>query len=209
MLIGIHGPARTGKDTVFLYLSDMLREATQVNIVKVAFADPLKDICRNIFGFREDQLHGGAKDVPDPRYTRPDGSHLTPRWAMQQLGTEWGRSCDPNLWVRVLNDAAERIEVLNSIVVIPDVRFANEAQYIRERGQQKWSRGTFLIKIDRPGAPRIEGTHASEQGLPDEMFDAVLRASWERPDATGRYPALHADVSRIFPDVKKIWSLKR
>jgi hypothetical protein len=75
------------------------------NFTKVAFADPLKRVCQDIFKFSAEQLWGPSemRNVPDTRYRRePEGecpSYLTPRHTLQQLGTEWGRQCYPLIWV--------------------------------------------------------------------------------------------------------------
>ena len=55
-------------------------------------------------------------------------------------------------------------------LVITDVRFVNEAQWIRDMG------GT-VIDIVRPGADGVVGVaaHASEAGYPDELKDFVIQ----------------------------------
>jgi len=122
MIIGIAGNAGVGKDTVADHL------VKNHGCVKVSLADPLKRICRDVFNFSEDQLWGPSekRNEPDRRYPRtyavavPEGSdyvllredgtvkpkaewpvleYLTPRHALQQLGTQWGRSCYPDIWV--------------------------------------------------------------------------------------------------------------
>lgn len=114
MLLGVSGFAGSGKDTVADFLTQDLR------FNKVALADPLKRICRDVYAFTDEQLWGPSqfRNTPDPRYPRPcracgggDSSlpcalcgntgktFLTTREALQRLGTEWGRECYPNTWV--------------------------------------------------------------------------------------------------------------
>lgn len=64
MIIGIVGEAGSGKDTV----AAMVLKST--GAVKVAFADPLKEFCRDVFGFTDHQLWGPseARNAPDPRF---------------------------------------------------------------------------------------------------------------------------------------------
>jgi len=121
MIIGLCGFAGSGKDTAADIICDRF-EAT-----KVSLADPLKRICKDVFDFSIEQLWGPSekRNEPDRRYLRKEGKifdeklnefvrftardeYLTPRYALQQLGTEWGRGCYPNIWaekaVRVAQD---------------------------------------------------------------------------------------------------------
>ena len=111
MIIGISGQAGSGKDTVANFL-------LKYGFVKVAFADPLKRIVKDIYAFTDEQLWGASKyrSIPDKRYPREshviqDGiclccggkessqCYLTPRYSLQLLGTEYGRHCYENTWV--------------------------------------------------------------------------------------------------------------
>lgn len=116
-IIGITGYAGSGKDTVANIL------CKEHGFVKVAFADPLKRICKDVFDFTDEQLWGPSemRNGPDLRYMvspeyaeaaerekerDPELSasyakqgYLTPRHALQQLGTEWGRACYRDVWV--------------------------------------------------------------------------------------------------------------
>lgn len=149
MIIGISGHARNGKDTVADYL------VLCFGFEKRSFAKPLKEACKIIFDWTEDHVNGKLKEVEDTRWG------ITPRLAMQLLGTEWGQKClcenslsfarttGRNLWVnRCL------IDVAGKNIVIPDVRFPHEAQAIKDLGGK-------IIKVIRPG---YEGNsnHASE-----------------------------------------------
>jgi len=122
---------------------------------------------------------------------------LTPRYALQQLGTEYGRNCYPNVWVdyalrvaRILKDGGFYYDAKSGVrflsqfesqldwvkpktdVVISDVRFLNEIDAIRAAGGIVW-------KINRPGAG-LQGAsaqHASETEqllIPPEKFYSVI-----------------------------------
>jgi hypothetical protein len=117
-IIGITGKAGSGKDTV----ADIL--VREHGFVKVALADPMKRICRDVFQFTDQQLWGPSefRNAPDRRYPREHAFHhvvkgaihcaccgvpfpeagqcyLTPRFALQRLGTEYGRAMHQDVWI--------------------------------------------------------------------------------------------------------------
>lgn len=122
----------------------------------MSFADPIKDMLRIGLGLSYDQLFGGIeKEQNDERY------ECSPRHLMQTLGTEWGRQMiHGDIWV---NAMASRVDGHN--VIIPDVRFDNEADFIRERG--------VLVHIVGRGG--IGGEHLSESGVAIKEGDLILK----------------------------------
>ncbi len=184
-IIGLTGRAGAGKDTV----ADCLVQ--HHGYAKHAFADPFKRFCQEVFGFTREQLWGPSelRNAPDPRW---DG--LTPRRALQQLGTEWGRAMHPDLWVRSLLFAwmRNRVERRESeFWVVPDVRFKNELQLIRDSGGVVW-------KIIRPDGAEIvgeAGTHESEAGVTGEHLQLF------NDGPLNKIPALVA-AALSFPEIK-------
>lgn len=156
-IIGIAGHARSGKDTVAQFIQEEYR------CMAYAFAEPLKAMLRAL-GLAEQDLNGWRKDETNHNF------QATPRHMMQTLGTEWGRdSINENIWVIA---AAQRIQQMNrampdATILITDVRFQNEADFVREHG--------FLIHVFRP-IKRIDGsTHRSEFPLPiREDIDEII-----------------------------------
>lgn len=146
-LIGITGKARSGKDTIAKMLW------THHDFVRIAFADPLKRAAQTIFGLTEDQTwNDELKEVVIPRW------NLTPRQIFQRLGTESIRDVfGSHVWTERWLLSYEQVMNTDS-VVIPDVRFENEAKMIRELGG-------IIIQVRRgDGLSGAEGTHASETG---------------------------------------------
>lgn len=120
---GNKGSAGAGKDTV----ADRL--VAKHGFTRLGFADVMKRFLQEIFQFSDEQLFGESKhrNAPDARYARmvpvahPKGvlernmdrvlgpsnpgyvvhreEFLTPRHALQQLGTEFGRACYQDVWV--------------------------------------------------------------------------------------------------------------
>jgi hypothetical protein len=222
-IIGIAGRAGAGKDTV----ADIL--VREHGFVKIALADPLKRACKEFFNFTDEQLWGPSEErnKPDERYPRnhswPNGffptrclccnalegyeperqCYLTPRFALQQLGTEYGRAMFENVWIDKAIETARLLFGLDAPfpneksatirgydprrgliasynlsrcrgVVISDVRFFNELTRIRDVGGRVWYRsGTSLIAA--------AASHSSETSLPKELASVGTAIEWE-PD---------------------------
>lgn len=121
------------------------------------------------------------------RKDEPCVTYLTPREALQQLGTEWGRRMWPDTWIsfglrrarRLLEEQriAQPAHALTfkpnyiiercSLVTISDVRFLNEVKAIRAQGGEVW-------KIVRPTLDTSGNmyTHATE--LEQKMQAAAI-----------------------------------
>ena len=198
MILGISGLAGSGKDTFARFLVE------DHKFVVVSLADPLKRICRDVFDFSDEQLWGPSekRNEPDLRYPRAKChgcqtcefrcdhylGYLTPRYALQQLGTEWGRDCYGNVWVEYALRVAATLRQGNHLynpkdglfrshlsvqhVAIPDVRFRNEIDGIRQAGGK-------LVRIRRPGAglsgaAAVHASEAEQASIPDVVFDLVI-----------------------------------
>lgn len=237
MIVGLAGLAGSGKDTVADFL------VKNHGFTKVAFADPLKRICRDVYDFSKEQLWGPSskRNAPDKRYYRlskPDevllnllekwhelpndgeeepppaheylgitheeykcwvetGGYLTPRHALQQLGSEWGRNCYSNTWVDYALRVAHTL-LFGTIddspgsrprysqedgltwgimcprpkgIVISDVRFVNELEAIRARG------GKVAKVLRGKGLEGSAAQHRSETelvGMSEEVFNILI-----------------------------------
>ena len=157
-IIGCAGKKLAGKDT----LSDML--VAEYGFVKLSFAGPLKQAAKMIWGFTDRQLHGDLKEEPDPRYPMPTGRYLTPRKAMQDLGTEYGRKLYPNVWVDALMRTIDA-HPPEKLWVVSDVRFISEAEAIHYRSGH-------VVEMLRDVSHKDE--HKSEEGLPASLVDTRI-----------------------------------
>lgn len=152
MLIGFTGRKGSGKDTAASALV-----ARGFTLLK--FAGPLKDMLRALLRTQgadeatiERMIEGDLKELPSPLL-----GGKSPRWAMQSLGTAWGREqIHGEFWVDAAINAARQ----HDWVVFADIRFPNEAAAIRNAGG-------CVYRITRPGLA-ADDAHVSEQ-LIDEL----------------------------------------
>lgn len=182
-IIGVSGFAGAGKDT----LAYALEEGFQ--FCKMALADPIKEACASWFDWDRQTLWGAShlRNKPDPRY-----GDLTPRRALQFVGTEIGRNLYPNVWVDCVMRRAEkalREHGYNLLedeedgppryyergavgVVISDVRFRNEIDAIQKAGG-------WVVRIKREGAGlagsgALHPSEAEQAKISDDDFDFVV-----------------------------------
>lgn len=126
-IIGITGPLGGGKSTFAKCLE------REFGYQRLRFAGILKDMCVTL-GLDQAQVDGNKKMVPDHSIL----CGKTPRWAMQSLGTEWGRKCiGQDVWVNATMAKIAKMKLgrrMPLYVVIDDVRFPNEVEAIRDKG---------------------------------------------------------------------------
>lgn len=163
-IIGITGAKRTGKTTVANILTHYFNLGGLCPVA-LPLADPLKAACRVLFNLDDDQLWGDLKETEDPRWG------ATPREIMQWVGTEclrerlgsimvregrWSEAEARSFWLKVAQAHMDRLAPYP--VIIPDVRFDNEARWVLSQP------GGYLLRLTRQEAPGGDG-HASERGV--------------------------------------------
>lgn len=161
MLVGFVGRAGAGKDYA---ANTLMRMIPDINCQVYKMAGPIKEFCKEVFDWSDEHIDGSLKEVPN-KYG------VSPRKAMQLLGTEFGRTVDPDVWPRYCLRKIEKdmtYEVARSsktglsswglsrvqAALITDVRFPNEAKLVREEGG-------LLVRIE--GSNGLPYNHASEQ----------------------------------------------
>lgn len=147
-LIAFTGLAGSGKSTAAQHL------VKNNGFQRLRFAGPLKDMMRAL-GLTEAEIEGDRKETPCELL-----GGKTPRYAMQTIGTEWGRDLiASDLWIRAFNAALAKVPE-GVPVVVDDCRFPNEADAIV-------AAGGVLVRVVRPGAGAGAAGHSSEgQQLP-------------------------------------------
>jgi hypothetical protein len=175
--IGFCGPAGAGKSTAAEHLM------RHWGFQRVRFAGPLKAMMLAL-GLDLDQVDGERKEEPTPLLCG-----RTPRQAMQWLGTEWGRQLiGEDFWIAAWQAATQAGHLCrprqggDPLIVAEDVRFANEAKAIGDRGG-------IVVWIQRPGAGSASGhAHASERM--DFVPDRIIRN-------TGDLVVLRSEIDKL------------
>jgi hypothetical protein len=168
-IIGISGAFGTGKDEVAKILCE------RYGYQRRAFADALKEeVARCLYHDQQipddlpdeiSELMYGYKGHPCKVWDKPTDCGM--RRILQFWGTEWRRAQDGDYWVKALSDAPRP-----RFLVIPDVRFRNEAEWVRANGGQCWNvvRPCGFYEYE---ASAIKG-HLSERDLAGYRFDRAL-----------------------------------
>lgn len=148
MIIGVVGFIGSGKGTA----ADILVKKHE--FTKLSFADTVKDATAAIFGWPRHLLEGDTdesrewREKKDEWWSEKFGYDISPRLALQMMGTEAGRDVfHPDIWLRSLE---RRMEMYPN-VVIADVRFPNEMKFIQEKGG-------FIVRVSRGRDPEWYST---------------------------------------------------
>lgn len=172
-IIGLSGKMGSGKNYIaekilFPYFKN------SYNILIIGFGDQMKnELYARDLTLSYDQLY--------------DNKTYETRQKLQQYGTENGRDkYHQDIWIRGLDiqiETFQRRSGENSLVIICDVRFINEYEYIKQKS------GT-VIRIDAPNRTKLRYTkeglfdeiqikqimnHRSETELDNTVFDILIK----------------------------------
>lgn len=137
-IIAFHGKLKSGKSTA-------AKLFIEKGYVRHFFAKTLKDMVRCL-GLTEEHINGSLKEEPTDLLMGK-----SPRWAMQSIGTQWGRDLiHPDIWVNAFKNTMPK----DVNIVCDDLRFPNEYSMIK-------SLGGMVVKIERPDL-ESKSTHESE-----------------------------------------------
>lgn len=152
-VIAISGHAQNGKDTVAKILKESLEERGETVLV-AHYADLVKYVCRTFFDWN------GEKD----EY----GRHL-----LQYVGTDVVRTQKPDYWVDFILDMLWFFGGNWDYVLIPDSRFPNEINRLRENGMDvthlRVVRENFVSPLTEE-----QQKHPSETALDDVRPDVLI-----------------------------------
>ena len=150
LLLGLTGLRGGGKLAVAQHLAE------QHNFVHLRFDDPVKDMLAALLQLAREQIDLLLQD-PQWRETPLPHINVSPSQLLRSLTTDWGRRDQRDLWIDLLrqrlNFIVEDLPYEYEGIVISDVRFDNEAHFVRESGT--------LVHVAKP---ELE---------PDASFDLV------------------------------------
>lgn len=155
MIIGLSGYARSGKDTV----AELL--VLNYGFKRMAFADGIREALTALNPI----LHDGHRlnELVGMYGWEVAKSKDEVRRLLQIMGTEVGRKLiNEDVWVWLLFNKINTDER----IVIPDVRFPNEAKMIEQQGGEVW-------RINRHNHSAVND-HISEHALDNHMFKRVV-----------------------------------
>jgi hypothetical protein len=165
--------------------------------------------CGNKVSLRDPGARGGVKHKENGYLWQKDElmgevygpCYLTSRYALQKLGTEWGRDCYVDTWVSLALQTAKKLLVkplqcrytpqdglcydtlrFGSVAlagepkgaVIPDCRFQSEFRRVKEEGG-------IVLRVKRyvtEFTSKLDDSHVSERDIlawGDEKFDHVIK----------------------------------
>ena len=186
MLIGLCGLPSNGKDTIALYLAK--RHGFQVGRMASGLKNMLRELLRHSgveTSVIEQMIEGSLKEVPSPYL-----AGKTPRWAMQTLGTEWGRAClGENIWGDIWERYTSAAIDNGKSVVCTDIRFENEQERVKRLGG-------FIVLVN--GRNGMASGHTSD------------RMDWLVPDYTiennGTMKELETKVDQLVQRIREdVW----
>jgi hypothetical protein len=183
LVLGIHGPSRSGKDTIYRML---LEEFPLIRFERQGFADALKVSAAKSLGLSgsDSDLIAKMDDLKEEGQIHTPWGKISGREFLQQYGTEGHRDMFGNsFWLDQVipnpKNPKERYMGIHracDVLVIPDVRYQNEIGRVIDAGGELW-------KVRRDVKGHTTG-HASEGKLVAN-WDLIIDNNGTRDELRG------------------------
>lgn len=171
-VILISGKARHGKDTVAGMIESNFKERG-ARVLVTHYADLVKYICKAFFGW------DGNKDERG-------------RTLLQYVGTDIVRGYFPDYWVNFIIDILNMFSEHWDYVIIPDTRFPNEVDKIKEQFD------AVHVRVLRDGfessLTEEQKNHPSETALDNYTYDVIIHNSGSMEDLEQKVKELTGSV---------------
>ena len=175
-VIGVSGFAGSGKDS----FANIFVE--KYGYTKISMADSIKDMLSVVFGWDREMLQGATpesrlwRETPDEFWSSVLEYPFTPRKAMTTIGTNLFRvHFHKDIWVQSVK---KKILDVGTNVIIPDLRFGNEIEMMRDIG-------ACLFEIERGERP--------------EWYERALKENLLIQD--GILPGTNESMEFLYPEV--------
>ena len=175
-VIGVSGFAGSGKDS----FANIFVE--KYGYTKISMADSIKDMLSVVFGWDREMLQGATpesrlwRETPDEFWSSVLEYPFTPRKAMTTIGTNLFRvHFHKDIWVQSVK---KKILDVGTNVIIPDLRFGNEIEMMRDIG-------ACLFEIERGERP--------------EWYERALKENLLIQD--GILPETNESMEFLYPEV--------
>lgn len=171
--IAISGKAGTGKSTLTdLLIKEYIKKYNNENYKTIAFADPLKAIAKIMApDISNNCLYGPSEFRRTKVRSLSKYKEITVRELLNKIGTDFGRSLNPSIWIDVFNESCLHFQntYINqqSILIVSDVRYENEMSYVKNNG-------FYTVKIQRQTEYNIEHSSETEQENFNDCFDKEI-----------------------------------
>jgi len=172
-IIGLSGKMGSGKNYIAEKIIAPYYASLSYNILIIGFGDQVKqELYARSLSLTYDSLY--------------DNKTQETRQQLQQYATENGRDkYNKNMWIRGLDmqiETFKRRSPKNTLIIICDVRFVNEAEYVKSKNgklvrieaplrtqNRYWAEGGGNLQIHQ-----IISKHASEIELDNYKFDIII-----------------------------------
>lgn len=145
-IIGISGKKGAGKDTI----ADILL-CHYPKSIKYSFAAQLKIEVSHATGYGVEYIELHKDNF---------------RLILQGWGTDFRRKLfGVDYWIKKMEDARERLSINHDVLIVPDVRFINEYEWVKRNGG-------IVIRVERNHD--YGDVHASEVELDNATFDHTI-----------------------------------
>ncbi len=164
-VIAFMGGIGVGKSTAASITEELI--GSHYRLKRVSFAEPIKKMVEVLGVPRADIDDRTVRERPHPRLA---GRSI--RWALQTLGTEWGRDMiHQDIWVKTA--ARDICDFLawepKGVVVIDDLRFLNEAEAVKRMSG-------VIVRIVKKFGVEFKGVHghSSERASDSIRSDIIV-----------------------------------
>jgi Golgi nucleoside diphosphatase len=169
LIIGLTGYKQSGKDTVASCIISQVPRVVFPIVMRRGFADSLKEEVAEILNSSVEHIEKNKQ-------------HPLIRHILQWYGTDYVRNNDNDAWIKHMDNTVKDLCEANTkqmCIVIPDVRFVNEAEWIHANN------GVVLF-VERAGQTS-DDKHRSETELLKIKYDfrvdnngtSLSRLTWE------------------------------